>query len=68
MAEGKNIFDPFFMICLSKEPNINYIKWKRSHLPKSKDVDLVVLNDIEKENGVEAYRKCLLLVGVGVRQ
>ena len=50
MAEGKNIFDPFFMICLSKEPNINYIKWKRSHLPKSKDVDLVVLNDIEKEN------------------
>nr|YP_009228472.1 ribosomal protein S2 [Saccharina sculpera]ALI31084.1 ribosomal protein S2 [Saccharina sculpera] len=52
-------------ICLSHHPNISYIKWKRSYLAKSKDVDLVFLSDIEKENLVEAHRKCLLLVGVG---
>ncbi|CAM9999285.1 unnamed protein product, partial [Scytosiphon promiscuus] len=45
--------------------NISYIKWKRSYLAKSKDVDLVFLSDIEKENLVEAHRKGLLLVGVG---
>ncbi|CAM9137854.1 unnamed protein product, partial [Laminaria digitata] len=47
------------------EPNISYIKWKRSYLAKSKDVDLVFLSDIEKENLVEAHRKCFLLIGVG---
>jgi len=68
VAEGKILFvsdSPLFKICLSHEPNISYIKWKRSYLAKSKYVDLVVLSDIEKENLVEAHRKCLLLIGVG---
>lgn len=68
LAEGKILFvsdSPLFKICLSHEPNISYIKWKRSYLAKSKDVDLVFLSDIEKENLVEAHRKCLLLIGVG---
>nr|QWK44558.1 ribosomal protein S2 [Ecklonia radicosa] len=68
LAEGKILFvsdSPFFKICFFTEVNINYIKWKRGYLAKSKDVDLVVLSDIEKENIVEAHRKCLLLVGVG---
>nr|YP_009073508.1 ribosomal protein S2 [Scytosiphon lomentaria]AIQ78513.1 ribosomal protein S2 [Scytosiphon lomentaria] len=49
----------------AKEQNINCIKWKRGSLAKSKDVDLVFLDGVEKENLVEAHRKCLLLVGVG---
>nr|QWK44596.1 ribosomal protein S2 [Laminaria ephemera] len=68
LADGKILFvsdSPLLKICLSHEPNINYIKWKRSYLAKSKDVDLVFLSGIEKENLVEAHRKCLLLVGVG---
>nr|QWK45055.1 ribosomal protein S2 [Thalassiophyllum clathrus] len=68
LAEGKILFvgdSPLLKICLSYEPNISHIKWKRSYLAKSKDADLVFLSDIEKENLVEAHRKCLLLVGVG---
>nr|QWK44365.1 ribosomal protein S2 [Arthrothamnus bifidus] len=68
LSEGKILFVsdyPLLKICLSHQPNISYIKWKRSYLAKSKDVDLVFLSDIEKENLVEAHRKCLLLVGVG---
>lgn len=68
LAEGKILFvsdSSFFNICFFTEANINYIKWKRGYLAKSRDVDLVVLSDIEKENIVEAHRKCLLLVGVG---
>nr|QWK44673.1 ribosomal protein S2 [Lessonia variegata] len=68
MVEGKILFvsdSPLFKICFSHTANISYIKWKRSYLVKSKDVDLVFLTDIEKENLVEAHRKCLLLVGVG---
>nr|YP_010445181.1 ribosomal protein S2 [Macrocystis pyrifera]UTJ90682.1 ribosomal protein S2 [Macrocystis pyrifera] len=68
LLEGKILFvsnSPLLKICLSNESNISYIKWKRSYLSKSKDVDLVFLSDIEKENLVEAHRKCLLLVGVG---
>nr|YP_009641808.1 ribosomal protein S2 [Nereocystis luetkeana]QBZ73630.1 ribosomal protein S2 [Nereocystis luetkeana] len=67
-AEGKILFvsdSPLLKICISHESNISYIKWKRSYLAKSKDADLVVLSNIEKENLVEAHRKCLLLVGVG---
>nr|QWK44787.1 ribosomal protein S2 [Postelsia palmaeformis] len=67
-AEGKILFvsdSPLLKICLSHESNISYIKWKRSYLAKSKSVDLVFLSNIEKENLVEAHRKCLLLVGVG---
>ena len=48
-----------------KEPDINCIKWKRGTLAKSKEADLVFLDGVEKENLVEAHRKCLLLVGVG---
>nr|YP_003288891.1 ribosomal protein S2 [Saccharina japonica]YP_003288929.1 ribosomal protein S2 [Saccharina religiosa]YP_003288967.1 ribosomal protein S2 [Saccharina ochotensis]YP_003289044.1 ribosomal protein S2 [Saccharina diabolica]YP_003289095.1 ribosomal protein S2 [Saccharina longipedalis]YP_004598991.1 ribosomal protein S2 [Saccharina japonica x Saccharina latissima]YP_008145606.1 ribosomal protein S2 [Saccharina longissima]YP_009176246.1 ribosomal protein S2 [Saccharina sp. ye-B]YP_009176589.1 rib len=68
LSEGKILFVsdyPLLKICLSHQPDISYIKWKRSYLVKSKDVDLVFLSDIEKENLVEAHRKCLLLVGVG---
>nr|WKY97019.1 ribosomal protein S2 [Alaria marginata] len=68
LSEGKILFisdSPLLKICLSHDPNISYIKWKRSYLAKSKDADLVFLSDIEKENLVEAHRKCLLLVGVG---
>ena len=45
--------------------SLNCIKWKRDGLSKFKEVDLVFLNDIGKENLVEAHRKYLLLVGVG---
>lgn len=47
------------------EPNIYFLKWKRGSLAKSKDVDLVFLTGVERENLVEAHRKCLLLAGVG---
>lgn len=49
----------------AKEPNINCIKWKRGSISKSKDADLVFLEGVQKENLVEAHRKCLLLIGVG---
>ena len=45
--------------------NINFMSWKRGSIAKSKDADLVFLSGVEKENLVEAHRKCLLLVGVG---
>ena len=48
--------------------SLNYIKWKRGGLSKFKEVDLVFLNDIGKENLVEAHRKCILLVRVGSPQ
>nr|QWK44979.1 ribosomal protein S2 [Analipus japonicus] len=48
-----------------KEPNINCLRWKRGALSKMKNVDLVVLNNISKENLVETHRKKMLLVGVG---
>nr|YP_011008145.1 ribosomal protein S2 [Egregia menziesii]WBP70046.1 ribosomal protein S2 [Egregia menziesii] len=67
-SEGKILFvsdSPFFKTCFYHESTINYIKWKRSYLAKSKDVDLVFLTNVEKENLVEAHRKCLLLVGIG---
>lgn len=47
------------------ESNINYLKWKRGSLSKSQDVDLVFLAGVNRENLVEAHRKCLLLSGVG---
>lgn len=47
------------------EANINCIKLERGSIGKSKDADLVFLSEIDKENLVEAHRKCLLLVGVG---
>nr|WVH38370.1 ribosomal protein S2 [Colpomenia sinuosa] len=49
----------------SKEPNINCIQWKRGSIAKSKNADLVILDGVEKENLIEAHRKCLLLVGIG---
>ena len=49
----------------AKELNVNCIKWKRGSITKSKDADLVFLDGVQKENLVEAHRKCLLLVGVG---
>nr|YP_009092602.1 ribosomal protein S2 [Colpomenia peregrina]AIR12166.1 ribosomal protein S2 [Colpomenia peregrina] len=49
----------------SKEPNINCIQWKRGSISKSKNADLVILDGVEKENLIEAHRKCLLLVGIG---
>lgn len=48
-----------------QDSNINFIKWKRGSITKSKDADLVILTSVEKENLVEAHRKCLLVVGVG---
>ncbi|CAM9133262.1 unnamed protein product [Ectocarpus sp. 13 AM-2016] len=48
-----------------QDSNINFIKWKRSSITKSKNADLVILRNVEKENLVEAHRKCLLVVGVG---
>lgn len=48
-----------------QDSNINFIKWKRGSITKSKDADLVILTSVEKENLVEAHRKCLLLVCVG---
>lgn len=56
---------PIFKNVFYKSNSLNYSKWKRGGLSKFKEVDLVFLNDIEKENLVEAHRKCLLLVGVG---
>ena len=49
----------------AKEPNINCIKWKRGSIEKLKDADLVFLDGVQKENLVEAHRKCLLLIGIG---
>ena len=49
----------------AKEPNLKCIKWKRGSISKSKDADLVFLEGVQKENLVEAHRKCLLLIGVG---
>nr|ANS57860.1 ribosomal protein S2 [Pleurocladia lacustris] len=51
--------------CFSRDPNIDCIKWKRGSILKSKNADLVFLSNINKENMVEAHRKCLLLVGLG---
>ncbi|CAN0587925.1 unnamed protein product, partial [Ectocarpus sp. 12 AP-2014] len=48
-----------------QDSNINFIKWKRGSITKSKDADLMFLTSVEKENLVEAHRKSLLLVGVG---
>ncbi|CAN0059398.1 unnamed protein product, partial [Hapterophycus canaliculatus] len=44
----------------AKDPDINCIKWKRGSLSTSKDADLVFLDGVQKENLVEAHRKCLL--------
>ena len=66
--EGKILFISNSLILQSRfalESNINCIKWKRGSLAKSKDADLVFLDGVEKENLVEAHRKCLLLVGIG---
>nr|YP_011007935.1 ribosomal protein S2 [Chorda asiatica]QWK44403.1 ribosomal protein S2 [Chorda asiatica]WBP69766.1 ribosomal protein S2 [Chorda asiatica] len=67
-SDGKILLvsdSPLFKFCSSQDSGISYMKWKRNYLSKSKKADLVLLNDIEKENLVEAHRKCLLLVGVG---
>ena len=67
-SEGEILFvsdSPVFKSVFAKEAHIDCIKWKRTALSKSKDVDLVFLSNIGKENLVEAHRKCLLLVGVG---
>ena len=56
---------PIFKNVFYNSNSLNYSKWKRGGLSKFKEVDLVILNDIGKENLVEAHRKCLLLVGVG---
>lgn len=58
---NSRILHPRFVL----ETNINSIKWKRGSLAKSKEADLVFLGGVEKENLVEAHRKCLLLVGIG---
>lgn len=58
---NSSILQPRFAL----EANLNTIKWKRGSLAKSKDADLVFLSGVEKENLVEAHRKCLLFVGVG---
>ena len=66
--EGKVLFISDSLILQPRfalEANLSSIKWKRGSLAKSKDADLVFLNRVEKENLVEAHRKCLLLVGVG---
>ncbi len=66
--EGKVLFisnSPILQPRFVLEANLNCIKWKRGSLAKSKDADLVFLSGIEKENLVEAHRKCLLLVGIG---
>lgn len=66
--EGKVLFISNSLILQSSfafEANLNTLKWKRGYLGKSKDADLVFLNGVEKENLVEAHRKCLLLVGIG---
>ena len=66
--EGKVLFISDSLILESRfsfEANLNYIKWKRGSLAKSKNADLVFLSGVEKENLVEAHRKCLLLVGIG---
>nr|YP_011008215.1 ribosomal protein S2 [Halosiphon tomentosus]WBP70116.1 ribosomal protein S2 [Halosiphon tomentosus] len=56
---------PVFKFVFANDPNVGYLKWKRTAIAKSKDVDLVFLSDIETENLVEACRKSMLLVGVG---
>jgi hypothetical protein len=58
-------YSPILKNVFYNSNSLNYIKWKRGGLSKFKEVDLVFLNDIGKENLVEAHRKCLLLVGVG---
>ena len=66
--EGKILFISDSLILQSRfalEANLKSIKWKRGSLAKAKDADLVFLSGVEKENLVEAHRKCLLLVGVG---
>lgn len=65
---GKILFiSNSFSLCnrFAEDPDMKGIKWKRGSLAKSKDADLVFLDGVEKENLVEAHRKCLLLVGVG---
>nr|YP_011008354.1 ribosomal protein S2 [Sporochnus bolleanus]WBP70325.1 ribosomal protein S2 [Sporochnus bolleanus] len=69
LSKGGEIFfvsnSPIIELAFAKDPSINYIKWKRTALSKSKDADLVFLSDIGEENLVEAHRKCMLSVGVG---
>lgn len=47
------------------DTDLRCTKWKRGSIAKSKDADLVFLSGINEENLVEAYRKCILLVGIG---
>nr|YP_009549870.1 ribosomal protein S2 [Cladosiphon okamuranus]AYW52584.1 ribosomal protein S2 [Cladosiphon okamuranus] len=66
--EGKVLFisdSPVLHSRFNLGANLNCIKWKRGSLAKSKNADLVFLSGVEKENLVEAHRKCLLLVGIG---
>lgn len=67
-SEGNILFigDGFSMqYRFEQDSNINFIRWKRGSILKSKAADLVFLTNVEKESLVEAHRKCLLLVGVG---
>ena len=67
-SEGKILFignEVSMQSRFGQDSNINFLKWKRGSITKSKDADLVLLTSVEKENLVEAHRKCLLLVGVG---
>jgi hypothetical protein len=67
-SEGKILFignEVSMQSRFRQNSNINFIKWKRGSIAKSKDVDLALLINVEKENLVEVHRKCLLLVGVG---
>lgn len=56
---------PVFKYIFSRGKGFNCIKWKRGVLSKFKEVDLVFLSDIDRENLLEAHRKCFLLVGLG---
>lgn len=67
-SEGKILFignEVSMQSRFGQTSDINFIKWKRGSILKSKDADLTFLTSVEKENLVEAHRKCLLLVGVG---
>nr|QEQ13306.1 ribosomal protein S2 [Ectocarpus siliculosus] len=67
-SEGKILFignEVSMQSRFKQDSNINFLKCKRGSITKSKDADLVFLTSVEKENLVEAHRKCLLLVGVG---
>ncbi|CAM9149419.1 unnamed protein product [Ectocarpus sp. 6 AP-2014] len=67
-SEGKILFignEVSMQSRFGQDSNINFLKWKRGSITKSKDADLVFLTSVEKENLVESHRKCLLLVGVG---